>query len=561
MKICILYDSYDQSNSPLKAVDFPGDPAPYLQGHEYTHVVIHKATAVKQVIELSRQGFDVFFNLCDGAWDEDRPGIEVVQALERLGLAFTGADSAFFEPSREKMKLVCHYWGIGTPAYVMARTMADVEMAAANLRYPLIVKHPSSYSSIGMTRNSRVTNAADLRTQAELMINAYGGALIEEFIEGREFTVLVAENPDDPQNPIAYTPIEFRFPPGETFKHFDMKWVDFHDMTELPVKDQALAARLQEITARLFVGLNGVGYGRTDIRMNADGELFVLEINPNCGLFYQLDDPGSADLVLMNDPAGHQGFVDTILRSAFLRQQKAQKPWKLLLDRHCQYGMYATRAIHPGEVVEAYEEQPHVLVSKSHVLRHWDEQRKRWFAQYAYPLNDEVYVMWSANPEDWKPLNHSCDPNCWLDGLNLVARRAIAPGEQITVDYATFCGPEMEEFICTCNAPNCRGIIRGSDWAAPFLEEYGDHISDYVRAKRSQAARFNSQLSINLNERRGRGKRRKGAKPRPTSRAERKKVFLEAAEKLFAEMERWYGEDPKPALERSRRSFVRSDGS
>ena len=36
-------------------------------------------------------GFDVFINLCDGAWDEDRAGIEVAQTLERLGLVFTGA--------------------------------------------------------------------------------------------------------------------------------------------------------------------------------------------------------------------------------------------------------------------------------------------------------------------------------------------------------------------------------------------------------------------------------------------------------------------------------------
>lgn len=488
MKICILYDSYAQSNSPLKEVDLPCDPAPFLAGHDYTRVVIHKATAVKQIIELSRQGFDLFLNLCDGAWDEDRPGVEVAQALERLGLAFTGADSAFFEPSREKMKLVCHYWGIGTPAYVMAHSAVDVEVAAANLCCPLIVKHPSSYSSIGLTRQSRVTDARELRAQAQVMIDNFGAALIEEFIEGREFTVLVAENPDDARNPITYTPIEFRFPPGESFKHFQLKWVDFHDMTELPVRDPALSARLRKISARLFVGLNGTGYGRADIRMNGDGDLFILEMNPNCGVFYHLDDPGSADLILMNDPAGHKGFVDTILRAAFLRQRKRQKPWKLILNRQSNYGMYATRCIEPGEVVEAYEEQPHVLVSRSHALRHWDEGRRRWFAQYAYPVSDEVYVMWSANPEDWKPLNHSCDPNCWLGGLNLVARRPIAPGEQITVDYATFCGPDMEEFVCACGAPDCRVIVRGSDCLQPEMARYGDHISDYVRSKRQQMA-------------------------------------------------------------------------
>ena len=81
MKLCILDDSYEQSNSVLKAYDLPADPRRYLDGHECEVHFLHKATAVQEVIRLSKQNFDVFINLCDGAWDEDRPGIEVVQAL------------------------------------------------------------------------------------------------------------------------------------------------------------------------------------------------------------------------------------------------------------------------------------------------------------------------------------------------------------------------------------------------------------------------------------------------------------------------------------------------
>jgi hypothetical protein len=60
---------------------------------------LHKATAVQQLGALRHEDFDVFVNLCDGAWDEDRAGIEVVQTLERFNLAFTGAGSAFYEAS------------------------------------------------------------------------------------------------------------------------------------------------------------------------------------------------------------------------------------------------------------------------------------------------------------------------------------------------------------------------------------------------------------------------------------------------------------------------------
>jgi D-alanine-D-alanine ligase len=46
-----------------------------------------------------------------------------------------------------------------------------------------------------------------------------------------------------------------------------------------------------------------------------------------------------------------------------------------------------------------------------------------------YPLNDEVLVTWSSDPEQWSPINHSCYPNAWRDGLDLVARRPIEAGE------------------------------------------------------------------------------------------------------------------------------------
>ena len=45
----------------------------------------------------------------------------------------------------------------------------------------------------------------------------------------------------------------------------------------------------------------------------------MLEINPNCGLFYEPKDAGSADFILLNDPDGHTGFLDTIITAAMKR--------------------------------------------------------------------------------------------------------------------------------------------------------------------------------------------------------------------------------------------------
>lgn len=488
MKICILDPSYEQSNSPMKEYDPPSDVVRHLEDHDCETVYIEKATAVRQVVELARRGFDVFINLCDGAWDEDRPGIEVVQTLEKLGLPFTGATSNFYEPTRETMKRVCHFWGIKAPAYVFANDGSSIELAVNSLRFPMIVKHPNSYSSIGMTKASRVETPEALREQAMKMIDAFGGTLIEEFIEGREFSVLVAENADDELHPFAYPPVEFRFPEGETFKHFDLKWKDYEAMTCVRCDDAELGERLKDISRKLFIGLNGAGYGRCDIRMNDQGELFMLEINPNCDVAYPPEQSGSADLILLEQAWGHKEFFDKIIRAALKRSRRRHKKWRVFLDTRNEYGLHAVEDIEAGETIESYEEQPHVLVSRTHVRENWSAEQRRWFSQYAYPLTDEISVSWSPEPEHWKPINHSCDPNAWLWGLDLVARTRISAGSEITIDYATFCNEDMEQFECACGAGECRRIIRGTDYQKNFMDRYGDHVSDYVRTKRLSLA-------------------------------------------------------------------------
>jgi len=497
VKICILDPSYENSDSPMKDYDPLSDVARHLEGHECETVYIDKAKGVRQIIELSHRGYDVFINLCDGAWDEDRAGIEIVQTLERLNLPFTGARANFYEPTRETMKKVCHFWGIKAPSYVLAVDKTGIELAAKTLRFPLITKHPSSYSSIGLTKQSRVENVETLREQAEKMIDAYGATLIEEFIDGREFSVLVVENADDMLKPFAYRPVEFLFPAGESFKHFDLKWKDYDEMKCIQCDDDQLAARLEDMSCKLFLGLNGSGYGRCDIRMNEAGELFMLEINANCDVAYPLEEAGSADFILLHEPWGHRTFFEKIIRAALKRRDAAHKNWHVALDSEGRYGMYALEPVKRGELIVGHEEQPHVLVSTAHVRKNWNAQQKQWFAQYAFPLTDEVFVSWSPEADDWKPINHSCDPNAWLNGLDLVARRNISAGEEIAMDYATFYNERMDDFVCHCGTKKCRRLVRGTDYLEDFVERYGDHVSDYVKTKRVEAlAKSREEVSV-----------------------------------------------------------------
>ena len=181
MHICILISSNEGN-------ELNPDMCPelYLEmmGHSFDKVIIAKKTAVSQIVSLSKRGYDVFLNLCDGAWDEDRSGIEVVQALERLNVPFTGGNTVFYDPTREDMKKTAIYFGVNTPNYKLCWNTADVTLAAETLLFPVIAKHFCSYNSIGMTKDSKCTNAAGLMLEASRFISTYGGCLVEEFIDG-----------------------------------------------------------------------------------------------------------------------------------------------------------------------------------------------------------------------------------------------------------------------------------------------------------------------------------------------------------------------------------------
>lgn len=297
--------------------------------------------------------------------------------------------------------------------------------------------------------------------------------------------MLVAENVAEPDKPFVYKPVEFRFPAGESFKHFDLKWLDYGNMQCVPCRDPELEGELREASRRLFVGLNGTGYGRCDIRVDAGGNIHVLEINPNCGIFYPPGIEGSADFILLNDPAGHAGFAEAIFAAAERRAEEHSRRYEVRYVARRGYGLFAAASVPAGAVVLAYENTPHVIVSKSYAVRTWSRREADWFGHYAYPLTDELYVSWAKDPADWRPINHSCDPNAWLTGLDVTARRPIAAGEEITIDYATFCDESMSPFACSCGAATCRGLIRGSDYREEFVDRYGDHVSDFVRAKRA----------------------------------------------------------------------------
>ncbi|MBI2866443.1 MAG: SET domain-containing protein [Chloroflexi bacterium] len=79
-------------------------------------------------------------------------------------------------------------------------------------------------------------------------------------------------------------------------------------------------------------------------------------------------------------------------------------------------------------------------------------------------------------------MNHSCEPTCGVKGnVIVVARQDIAPGEELTFDYATTDTIGLD-FECHCGAPSCRGRVTSDDWKAPdFQERHEGYLSLYIQ--------------------------------------------------------------------------------
>jgi D-alanine-D-alanine ligase-like ATP-grasp enzyme len=119
--------------------------------------------------------------------------------------------------------------------------------------------------------------------------------LIEEYLDGREFTVLIASDEHSPDGMLTLTPFEFIFDAAHRFKTYHMKVAEHHKSNNVPVADEDLSKRLIDMAQKIFLGFEAESYARIDIRSNCAGELFFLEINCECSIFYPDGSEGSAD--------------------------------------------------------------------------------------------------------------------------------------------------------------------------------------------------------------------------------------------------------------------------
>jgi hypothetical protein len=138
------------------------------------------------------------------------------------------------------------------------------------------------------------------------------------------------------------------------------------------------------------------------------------------------------------------------------------------------WGSFAVEPVNAGETVAAFGG----CVVTAAALAEFSADRQSRSIQ----VDADLYLVSGETPEPGDMLNHSCEPNCGLLGqMVLVAMRDIPPGEELCFDYAMCDASDYDEFRCLCDQPTCRGIVTGSDWRDPLLQEkYAGWFSPYL---------------------------------------------------------------------------------
>jgi len=256
-------------------------------GHEPSYYVLDGRP--QSLHGLAKCGADLVFNLTESYAGDDTKEMNVAAYMDLLGVPYTGAGphAHFLAQDKATAKKMFAFHEIRTPYFATAyRGNID---HAHDVKFPLIVKPQLEDGSIGIDEEAVVNSVKELMERMEYVQNEFDSpALIEEYIEGREIyaailgsyektEVLPLVELDLSQLPkgtprIASRAVKFERD-SEAYKLTKSKIAE--DL------DEATTHKLSETALAAYRAVKLRDYGRIDMRLTAEGEVYVIEANPN----------------------------------------------------------------------------------------------------------------------------------------------------------------------------------------------------------------------------------------------------------------------------------------
>ncbi|MGO8988363.1 MAG: ATP-grasp domain-containing protein [bacterium] len=271
---------------------------------------------------------DVVFNLCESVYGNSCWEMNIPALLDLFRIPYTGSSPLTLGLCQDKGKVkdILQSQEILTPRYRI------FERAAGPLKgnlFPIIVKPLHEDGSLGISRESVVFDDETLGKQIQYVIEQYQQpALVEEFVDGRELNVGLMET-DGKVEILPISEIDYsEFPEGvPKICGYEAKWVTESSeyQKSKPVCPALLEwitkKRIEHIAVRVFKLFECRDYARVDLRVDRDGKIYVLEVNPNPDISPQ---SGMARALKVQGTT-YTEFVGNLIERALLRKNAETK--------------------------------------------------------------------------------------------------------------------------------------------------------------------------------------------------------------------------------------------
>ena len=256
-------------------------------GHKVSMIGINDD--LRELLEkLDDKRPDMVFNLCERFADNDEYEMHVTAVLAMLGQPFTGTGPVGMALRQDKVvtKKLLKFHEVRYPNY--ATFDKDNLEFAGNMRFPLFVKPLHGDTSLGIDDSSLVTEYAKLIERISfIQTQLRVPALVEEYIEGREFYVGILGN--DAAEILPLMELDFSKLPGGYPRIYGHEAKSEAASPQYGAVNAVVAIELApEVRARITIAgreaahaLKVQDYARVDIRLSADGVPMVVEVNAN----------------------------------------------------------------------------------------------------------------------------------------------------------------------------------------------------------------------------------------------------------------------------------------
>jgi D-alanine-D-alanine ligase len=352
LKIWVLYPHLETSDPNLKHYyDFNQSLQEYTQvfkeldaDWQWQPVTMDNyRETIASIKRRSGRKIPLVLNLCDGDEINGTPGVSVIHELEKYKLVYTGSDSHYYDITTSKIPMKKAFDAAKVPNAkweIIDGAEDSVKGLCKKVGAPLIIKPAVSGGSMGVSVKNVVYTDKELLQRIRDIKQGYrgwnllaDGLFVEQFVAGPEFTTLVVGSSSEPDKCIVYPAVQRIFheslPDEEKFLSFDRLWEIYEDEKPMPGNenfysyhrpDPSLMAALEKITLDAYVAVGGTGYGRLDIRMDANtGKLFMLEVNAQCGLSED-EDYTSIGAILRYANKSFTQLIKEIINDAFTRR-------------------------------------------------------------------------------------------------------------------------------------------------------------------------------------------------------------------------------------------------